>query len=385
MTSAAASPDADRLQRLAAYLEQDPKNAALLADACDAAIACGRHEQAQAYIVRGEAGDADAAAWLFRRSRIAIARRELPQASELLERLRNTAGDQPVLAHDLAYVRLLQGEFESCRATVQPWLEREQAGEHRASLQVLWLRAMHRLGRGDEALEWARARVAAGTLEPAARGPASLIALDLEDFVLARDWADRALAADPRQAEALVARGCVALATGDPQQARQWLQAALECNPDDGRTWSALGMASLQAQDLPLAESQLERAVSGMPGHVGSAHALGWSRLLQGKHEGALAAFLHALEIDRNFAETHGAIGLVLALRGDAEGSRRHLELADRLDAANVTGRYARALLAGEAGDRAALQRLARRLLDRPGFFGSTLGEAVASHTQNRA
>jgi Tfp pilus assembly protein PilF len=388
MTAAAAPSPADRLQRLAAYLEQDPGNVNLLADACDAAIACGRHAQAEGYIDSAERLAGAGAPWLFRRARIALVRRELPRAAELLSRARELAGDHPVLAHDLASVQLLQGAFEDCLQTVQAWLEPARAAELDAAqlqaLQLLWLRALHRLGRGGEALAWAKAQAAAGTLQPAACGAASLVAVDHEDFAAAREWADTALAADPRQVEALVARASVALAQRDPGQARHLLQQALEANPDDGRTWSALGMASLQAQDLPLARSQLERALRSMPDHVGTWHALGWTRLLQGDRPGALEAFRGALALDRNFAETHGALGLVLGLTGDEAASRQHLELAQRLDAGNVTGRYARALLAGEAGDRAALERLAARLLDRPGFFGGKLGDAVLSQLRAR-
>lgn len=388
MTVAAASPVTSRLERLAAYLEQDPGNAALLADTCDAAIECGELERAQAYVEAARRLALDSLEWSFRQARIAMARRELPRAIDLLRRLRADTGGDPVLAHDLAYAHLMQGEFETCRELVQPWLDDERATElapeQSEALQLLWLRAMHRLRRLDEAMQWAHGRSEAGTLHAAALGAASLIALDLEDFTTARDFADAALAADRRQVEALVARGSMALAAGESAHAQELLKQALQCNPEDGRTWSALGMASLQAQDLGQAESQLEHAVGFMPGHVGSRHALGWARLLGGKHAGALAAFRAALEIDRNFAETHGALGLVLALAGDAAASRHHLAVADRLDAANLTGRYARALLAGEVSDPAALRKLAIRLLDSRGLLAGALGATVLQQITRR-
>ena len=387
MSVAAASPANERLQRLAAYLEQDPGNEALLAEACDAAIACGAHDQAEAFIAAADALPGDTAPWLFRRARIAIARRELARAADLLQSLRQLAGRHPVLDHDLGYVHLLQGDALACRELVQPWLHGDSATvdpEALAALQLLWVRALHRLQALDELMEWARAQADAGALAARAQGAASLVAIDTEDFAVARAWADTALAVDPQQPEALLARGSVALADGETAQAMGLLQRALQCNPEDGRIWSALGLASLQAQDLPGARSQLERAVTGMPGHVGTWHALGWACLLQHDRAAALAAFRQALEIDRNFAETHGALGLLTALAGDAEGARHHLDVAERLDPRNVTGHYARALLAGDAGDRAAMERLSRRLLDRPGFFGGTLADTVLSRTRRR-
>jgi Flp pilus assembly protein TadD len=388
MNSAQSVAAASRLERLAGYLKEDPGNAPLLADACEVAIACGQHARADAYIDSARRLGLDPQEWKFRSARLAIARRELDQAAELLQQLGAGAANDPVLAHDLAHVRLLQGQFEACRSLVEPWIGDDRAGEltteQLQALQVLWLRAAHRLGSLPEALDWAKAQAAAGTLQPAARGAASLIAVDIDEFAAAGELADAALAADGWQVEALVARASVAMAGGDSVGATHLLQRALESNPDDGRTWSMLGFASLQAQNLPLAASQLERAVCTMPDHIGTWHALGWTRLLQGDRAGALAAFRQALDLDRNFAESHGALGLVLAMNGDLAEADRHLELADRLDPRNVTGRYARALRAGEAGDAAKLNALARQLLDRPGFFGGSLGEMVDASTRRR-
>ncbi len=372
-----------RLERLDRYLQQDPYNITLLADAWEIALACGAHERAAAYLDAAERVAPAAPEWTFRRAQLCLVRRELERAAALLQRLIDAGAAQPAVVHDLAYVRFLQQDFAGCRSLLQgalgPCLG--DADPSLEAFQVLWLRASHRLQALEEAWTWARQRAGGGGLAPAAKGVASLLAVDLGDFDGAREFADAALAADPLQLEALVARGCVALAAGELEAARQLLQRALQLQPEDGRIWSALGYASLHAGELALAQSQLERAVGFMDEHIGTWHALGWARLLQGDRAGARAAFEHALALDRNFAESHAALGLVLALAGEGDPARRHLELADRLDARNVTGGYARALLAGDAGDAHRLQALARRLLDRPGLFGRKLSDAVISRT----
>ncbi|TFY97072.1 tetratricopeptide repeat protein [Ramlibacter humi] len=354
------SAAATRLQRLAAYLKEDPANPALLADACEAAIACGEHQRAREYIQSAERLSLDPAEWTFRRARLAIAQRELPEAARLLEQLATESGPHPVLAHDLAYVRFLQGDAEACHAVLQPWLEQaaKLPDPQRRALQVLWLRAEHRLQHLEEALEWARRQDGAGTLDPVARGVASLIALDENELDLARRWAEAALLADPTQHETLVARGSVALADGDLPGAARWLQQALQGHPDDGRTWSALGFASLQAMKLPDAQAQLERAVTAMPEHIDSWHALAWARLLQGDRGAALAALREALKLDASHAGTHAALALVLALGGEREEAERHLSEAERLDPGHATSAYARAVLSGQAGDARSLQQL---------------------------
>jgi len=363
---------ATRLGQLQAWLAEDPENPVLLADACDTAIAAGAHEDAQVHLATANRLRLDAADWGFRQARLCIARRELARGAALLQQLTATEGEHPVLVHDLAYVRLLQGDAQACCALAQPWLDQDIEPQTLAALQALWLRAMHMAGRVREAWDWVRQR-RTKTLPAQVRGVASLLAIDAEDFAAARKLAESALAVHPMQPEALVARATVALAEQQVEAARGWLAQALQANAEDGRTWSMLGLASLQAREFALAQAQLERAVQAMPGHIGSWHALGWARLVQQDGPGAQQAFEQALALDRNFAESHGALGLVLALRGERAAAARHLALAERLDPRNVSGRFAQALLRGEAGDAARLQALAHRLLDRPGFFGSNL------------
>jgi tetratricopeptide (TPR) repeat protein len=233
----------------------------------------------------------------------------------------------------------------------------------------------------QEGCAWARAQAGHGGLQPAAQGVASLLAIDGEDFTWAELLARAALAVHPGHPEALVAQASVDLARNRPDAAIAGLRTALAAAPHDGRTLGTMGFALLRAQDLAGAQQHLEAALLALPGHIGSWHALGWTRLLRGDRAGALAAFEAALQLDRNFAESHGGVGLLLALAGDAEGAERHLLLADKLDARNVTARFARAVQQGEIDEPQRLQALARRLLDQRGFFGGRLSDGVDGAT----
>lgn len=384
MTSTS-SPAAHRLARLENFLRQDPANPSLLAEACEAAIEAGEHGKAMEHVQAAERLALDPKAWTFRRASLCIAQGDLDQAQALLRQLQ-VQGDHPLIAHNLAYVSFLRGDAAAACGLLEPWLARAEtldAGQLEA-LQILWLRARHSLHAVEEAWNWLCEEEAAGRLQARAKGPASLIAIDSSQFDAALRWSDAALAVDGMQVEALTARAYVAIAQRQPDVATQLLEGALRHNPEDGRVWSALGLASLLAQDLPRAESQLRRALGAIPQHIGTWHALGWARLLQRNVPGALEAFRAALELDRNFGESHGAMGLVLALGGERDAAERHLELALRLDATNVTGRYARAALAGEAQDPARLAQLARRLLDRPGFLGGKLSDTVLAAAKPR-
>lgn len=383
MMQTTSSPAAQRLDRLAAYLKEDPGNPALLADACEAAIASGQHGRAQEYIETAERLALDRAEWVFRGARLAIARRDLAHAALLLESLLESGGPHPVVAHDLAYVRLLSGDLEGARDLLAAWVDPAAADglppAQQQALQVLWLRAQHRLQAVDAAVEWVRARHEAGALQPAAQGVASLIAYDAGELDLARDLAAAALAADPAQVEALVASGSLALEAGDTALAARYLQGALQRNPDDGRTWSALGFTSLQAMDLPSAQAQLERAVSTMADHAETWQALGWTRLLQGDREGALAALRQALDLDRGQADSHAALALALVMGGEAAQAETHLSEAERLDPDNAMARYARGLAAGHGVDPDMAQSLVRSLLGQAGGAGLPLQAMLRS------
>ena len=85
--------------------------------------------------------------------------------------------------------------------------------------------------------------------------------------------------------------------------------------------------------------------------------------LITGASSGIGECFARALELDRNFAESHGGLAVVAALSGDAQAARAHAQRALGLDAECVSARYAASLLAGEIRDEATFREVARRLL----------------------
>jgi cytochrome c-type biogenesis protein CcmH/NrfG len=368
MNLPASPPPSPRLARLAGYLAQDPGNAGLLAEACEEAMACGRHEQAAGYIATGERLAPGAAEWKFRLAQLSIATRDLTRARGLLEELCATARGDPVLVHDLAYVRFLQGDATASCELLQPLLDelpRQPAlpPELAGRLQALWLRACHEGGALEAAWAWSCEAQAAKRLAPVAAGMASLVALDLDELASARALADFALLADPRQPEALVARGSLALAARSTDEARGFLLQALARKPQDGRTLSAFGFACLLARDFPAARDALEGAVQAMPSHAQSWVALGWTRLLLRDTAGALAALRSAVRLDPGDAQVHGALALAHAVTGDADGAAREAAQGEAIDASDGLCKLARAL-AHAAPDPRRVEALLAALLD---------------------
>ena len=373
----------DRLDRLEAYLRDDPQNLVLLADAFETALRAGAVERAEFHLRHGLALKQDAEAWAAREAHWLLAQHRFAEARAGLLRLQ-APRDQPLerqalVAHDLAYIDLREGRHAEGAAALQPWLERaDLAGAPRAAIQALWLRLMHRSGQLDEALQWARTRIEQGTLAPEALGVASLMALDGEDVVASHQWAESALRQHGVCSEALVARASTALAQRDGRTARELLGHALARNPQDGRTLSALGFCELLERRWEPARAAFEQALAAMPEHIGTWHGLGWTALSAGDTAGARRAFEAALALDRNFAESHGALAVVQALGGETEAARGSIERALRLNPESLAPRSAQAVIDGEASDLAALRRRARRALgSRPAPLGGRLVDVL--------
>ena len=86
---------------------------------------------------------------------------------------------------------------------------------------------------------------------------------------------------------------------------------------------NALAFAGMLKRDFPGARSAFERATTFMPAHIGTWIGLGWCEFVTHDLDGAQAAFVQALALDRSFSERHGCLAVVLARRGQAEDARR--------------------------------------------------------------
>lgn len=389
-----------RLERLEGFLRQDPRNNALLIDAFETALACGEWARAEFHLKHAQALQLDALAWQLREGDFWLAQQDYEQALTVLASLNAVPNPPPgfrnVLLHNLAYIDLKRDRLADCIERLAPTLEAQSSQEASApasvdgiqpsvavrALQQLWLRALHREGQFDRAMAWAVDAEQKERIDPQAAGVASLIAIDAEDFAAARRWAALSLAdgsPNDRPTETLVAQASLALAARDAEQASNFADAALQRHPGDGRALSTKGLAALLGNDLLGAMDAFHRALAVMGEHIGTWHGLGWTQILSGQLAEAHASFETALELDRNFAESHGGLAVVLAMQSKREQAQEHAELALRLDKSNVSGRYAQALLSGDVKDAKDLQRLARRLLGgRTAPLGGDMGQIFA-------
>lgn len=367
-----------RLEQLENFLRSDPSNNALLIDAYETALRCAAWDRALFHLRHGQSLDIDPWGWRLREGDFWLAQGRDGEALAVLAALAQAPSAPPgfdrVVLHNLAFIEFRRGEHAACIERLAPVLERT-AGTAPATdtltatdlaLQVLWLRALHHDGQLERAMAWAQQAEAQGALGTQAAGAASLVALDAADFAAAQRWSERSLREAGSSAppvEALVTQASLALGQRDEKRARSLVSMALERQPSDGRTWSVLGFADLLAGNLAAALVAFGRALEAMPSHIGTWHGQAWARLLQGDLAGARRSFESALALDRNFAESHGGLAVVFAMQKATTEAAEEAEIALRLDAKNLSGRYAQALLSGEIQNAQDLERLAKRLL----------------------
>lgn len=373
------SENRQQLERGEANLAADPGNPHLLALVIDLSIACGDFERAARHVEAARLAHPEDTYLRARNGDLHLARQQWAEAAAIFQDLLARQADVN-LAYNLAYALQGQGRHADAWTAMEPY---QNSLELVPPMLALMVRVLHHLGRGGEAIALAEAHLEHCQSDSGFLAAASLVCLDGGRLDLAERLSGAALARDDAAAplEALVTLGSLALARNDGAKASGIFEQVLAREPLEGRSWSGMGTASLLQRDFLGAQAQLERAVACLPQHIGSWHLLGWSRIFNEDLSGAEQAFQQALELDRNFGESHGGMAVVRALqgrRGDAEAA---IELARRLDPNGLSAAYANMVLSGQTQDAERFPILVRRLLStRQNLFGQNLTDMLDSH-----
>lgn len=336
------------IDRLGAFLAQDPANPLLACQLCDALIAAGQVAAADRVLAQLPDISRDDPGVAFRRARVDLLSGRYASAEATLRTLTQHT-PAPAIAHDIAFAQLCQRDLAGATATLA-----EARQHHGPSADFAVLAARVALMQHDEAAA-AAALDEALQLDPGhatALGLRALAHLDADRPQQAWDTAVACLAAHPDQHEALLTTGSVRLYRQDADQASADFERALARFPHSGRALSGLGQACMLRGDLDRARALLEAAAQAMPDHIGTWHALGWLQLLRGERQQAERSYRQAHALDRNFAESHGGLAVVALLEGRTEGETA-MRIALRLDPRSISGRYARTLWLQDRGDAA--------------------------------
>jgi tetratricopeptide (TPR) repeat protein len=347
-----AHADLPKLEALLQMLQTDPANTALRSDCVRVALAIGEPERAQQIVdARLKEVPTDPHA-LFDSVNVLIARKEYRNALVQLDALLAMGYRQPGILINSGLCHYCVGEFSAAQVVLK---EAYGAGDRSAGALRLLISTMHHLAMLDEAVEIADANAEVASTDGPLAGVFALLYLDAELPAPAARWARTALKLNPNSVDGLVVEGMLHITQIRTDDAERQFRHALELAPATGRAWLGLGTLALLAKDLKSAKDLIETALKHLGEHVGTYHVLGWTHLAMGDLASAESVFQSALALNRNFAETHGALATIAAFRGNRQDAERSIAIAERLDEDCLSAKLAGAILAG--GNNAALTR----------------------------
>ena len=284
----------------------------------------------------------------------------------------------PGVNYNLAFALSQQGKFAEALSEIEPVLMEWQQC---TPLMLLKARCHHHLEDFDAAAEAARRFLDEHPGHLEASGLLSLILSDTgqydESLNVARDVLDQR----PEQLEALLAYANGSIAEGDYAAAGKAVSAAGDRYASVGRLQVLDGQLHLLQAEHNEALDAFRKATELMPQHIGSWHLLAWCQLLLNDVPAAKSSFEAALDIDRNFAESHGGLAVALYLVGNYAEAQQAVDLAIRLNRHCLSGLYAQSLLDQRSGEGGKAAKMIERIFKTPvGQRAEQLMPAIAAH-----
>lgn len=370
------SPDG-RFARLTDLLAHDPHNPHLLADTAEAAQAEGRWDDVTALLDRLETVQPLSSAQLYQAGLAALQRHDWDAAEGCFGRMIDDGNAPPPVRFNRAWALTMAGRGGEGLALLDP--ASVEALPQAAQLRV---QLLHDAGEMDAAMAQAHEALERHGDHRGLNAAVATLATDMDDLSLARACA--VVAGD--HPDALVTLGTIALDDNDPDAAAARFAAALVRNPDAPRALVGSGLARIAAGgDTDKAAAEIDRGAMLFATHLGSWIAAGWTHFLRGDHATARERFAHALALDDNFAEAHGALGVLDLFGGDTAAAQRHIAIAMRLDRDCFAAALGQVLIAKGAGNAERVQAILATALHAPiDDGGRTLAQAMVQAGRQR-
>ncbi|OUS03233.1 hypothetical protein A9Q81_07550 [Gammaproteobacteria bacterium 42_54_T18] len=353
-----------RLQQLLSYLDVDPNNINLIADAVDIYLQIGPLPKAHALLSQGLDVKADDARLLFQRSTLHIAEAQYEPAKDILQSLLKSGIENTGIRYNLALCLSMTGEMQEALDIMTE--STQQPTQHFFAGDLLIVRLKHHAGDLDEALSLAMALLEQEPDNGDLNGVISLLFLDLDDRAQALHFAQKAQKNTAKNTESFSTIGHLALEDFDADKAKGNFQKILDIQPKDGRAWLGMGLAALLNQEMDIGEEHLVTATTFMPNHLGTWNTLAWLRILKKNIPDAKEALNAAMEKDRTFSENHGTLAVVQILENQREEAERSIKIALRLDPMCISAHFAQTLLLSPEKDQNTISERMESLMNRP-------------------
>lgn len=359
-----------RLRQLLGFLDHDPDNPHLLADAAAAALDEADPALALALIDRYAERAPLPPAMLNLKGVAAMGEGRFEDAAAAFAALREAGEDSPVLRFNQAWALTMAKDHEAALPLLDD--DAVAAGPRGAALKV---QLLHHLERLDEALECGARWAETYPDDQSLMGALASAALDAEQADLARLYAERA----GSNHDGLATMGLLLLDDNRLDESAALFERVLAADAGNPRALLGDGLGRLARGDTAGAAGRLDAAAARFEDHLGSWIAAGWAHYVEGDLAASRARFETALALDDTFAETHGALAVLDLAGGDPEGARRRTEIALRLDRNCFGAALARSLLLESEGKAKAAQKVREAALNFPiGAAGRTIARSLA-------
>jgi tetratricopeptide (TPR) repeat protein len=206
-------------------------------------------------------------------------------------------------------------------------------------------------------------------------GALSTLAMDADRIDLAKTYADQA----GDHPEGLTVRAMLDLNEGGAAESEALFDRVLEVQPTNARALLGKGLSLLSRGEPEAGASAIDQGAELFEDHLGSWIAAGWAYFVAGDQQTARQRFEHALRLDPNFAESHGALAVMDLADGRMEDAKRHCDIALRLDRSSLGAALAKSMLFEQAGNPEAARKVREMAMTAPiGPNGETLAVALA-------
>ena len=338
----------ERIDRLKNFYLQEPSNQFLLNDLVEQYFTEDRLEQLVDF---AESLDSDAISDSQIAHRVGIAGLVVGHykfAESCFSKCFSVHPENAAIAYNYAFAKYAQHDFakslEILNSVNDFWQECAQ-------VKLLAARCFHQIKELESALESIESFLQVEPTNVEGLGLKSLILLDNGEYQEAEKLSNQVLKQQQNLLEPLLAMSSSLIAQGEFDRAKNWVEQGIEKHPKVGRLWQNKGQLEMLNMQFDLAETSLKTAVKNMPNHIGTWHLLAWTQLITDKQNDARESFDSALALDRNFADSHGAIAMMDILSGNIEKAEEGTRRALKLDPRCATGLYAKSLLLEKQGE----------------------------------
>ncbi len=371
---------AARLQRTENFLSQDPANLSLFHDCFEICLQLGDYDKAQQLVDEALQRHVNEPSINFNQSKIYLANGQFVEALVPLHSLQKQGINNPGIIYNIAWAKLNLGQYESLIDDVEEFSE--FVPEY-PPLLIIKARALHLLQKFQEAVDALNLYIDLDASNAEAFGLKALLLLDLGQYSEAKKIAKKTLELYPYNHEALITLSTIALNEQEPDQALTYLSTKQDLTAQSGRMMLNLGQAHMLNMQFDDAELALNEAASLMSSHIGTWHALAWVEIVLDKIDDAKRCFERAMELDRNFSESHGGLAVIAVFQNDFKLAEKYTKVAIRLDPMSASGRYAESLLLDKGGNaEVAKAQIIELMTSAKGVDGSPITQMIAKASQ---